>query len=122
MNLSKHEQGRILRKSFSSSKLELEEVLLVTDADNVHDGKILVGLFDYLKRHPVQTAEMRSQFCEIIQGICGENLEDEDFFEYLCRKIGKRKATMNSILKNTEQRGQKKLSTEPATTSIRHMA
>ena len=36
-----------------------------------------------------------------------------NFFEYLCRKIGKRKATMNIILKNTEQRGRKKkLSTE----------
>ena len=68
----------------------------MTDADNVCDGKILVGLFDYLKRHPLPTAKMRSQFCDIIQGICGENLEDKDFFEYLCRKSGKRKATMNS--------------------------
>ena len=66
----------------------------MTTADNINEGKLVVGLLDFLKYHPNYSQKQRAQFSSFVHGICGENVEDQDFFAWLCKKIGKRPEMM----------------------------
>ena len=110
--LQTRDQERVIRQGFRASPLEVSEVLLMMNVEKDHEAKLLVGLLDYLKRLPVKSSEGKAQFSAIVYGVCGTNIEDNAFFEYLCKKLGKRKENMWSILNDSQLRGRKPLSTE----------
>ena len=113
MELSKRDQERIMRKSFRSSNIELSKSLLMTNADSIHKGKLAVGVLDFLKRHPTKAMKMRTRFASFVHGVCGTNIEDEDFFQWLCQRIGRKLHKVLNILNNhLETRGRRKLTEE----------
>ena len=117
--LTKKDQAKILRKGFASVDSEVMETLMQSDIDTVYEGKLATGIIDHLKKvsFPLYRKEDRDAFCALVYSVCGENIQDEEFFSWFCRKIGKRKYRVADILNDyltvstvLETRGRKGLS------------
>ena len=85
----------------------------MTNADSIHEGKLAVGVLDFLKRHPTKAMKMRTRFASFVHSVCGTNIEVEDFFQWLCQRIGRKPHKVLNILNDhPETRGRRKLTEE----------
>ena len=88
--ISKADQTKILRKSIDTVDSDVRETLMMTDTDSVNEAKVAVGILEYLKTFTLYRREDKRSFCSLIYHVCGNELSDDHFFAWFCKRINKR--------------------------------
>ena len=95
------EQSKILRESLEQVDSDVIDVLVRSNVDNINSGKIVNRLMNYLKTFSFYSKEDQVQFGSLVYCVCRENLFDDNFFQWFCKRIDKRPSRVTKLVNNT---------------------
>ena len=85
--LQAEDQATILRKAVDQTDIDCLDTILMPNIEKMKEAKLTNGLISYLKRFKLHRPEEKIRFCSLLWGICGDNLLDEDFVQWLAKKL-----------------------------------
>ena len=67
------------------------ETIFMSDIETMNEAKLVNGMVGHLKPFKLYSKQDKDTFCSMLWGICGDNLFNDDFMNWLAYKLNKRK-------------------------------